>query len=97
MMDVKELILAGAEAAKNIGIGQLVWANEHDSEVWKDAFNRVAECRKRCLESMSNPRVRNVICTKYVVLLKQRVALRRRNGISILAGKKNLFECVTLC
>ncbi|CAO3694047.1 unnamed protein product [Rhizopus stolonifer] len=57
MMDVKELILAGAEAAKNIGIGQLVWANEHDSEVWKDAFNRVAECRKRCLESMSNPRL----------------------------------------
>ncbi|KAI9264777.1 hypothetical protein BY458DRAFT_438129 [Sporodiniella umbellata] len=57
MMDVKELILAGAEAAKTIGIGQLVWASEHDSEVWKDAFNRVAECRKRCLESMSNPRV----------------------------------------
>lgn len=57
MMDVKELILAGAEAAKNIGIGQLFWASETNSEVWKDAFKRISECRKRCLESMSNPRV----------------------------------------
>jgi hypothetical protein len=57
MMDVKELILAGAEASKNIGIGQLVWANELESDAWKAAFKRVAECRKRCLESMSNPRV----------------------------------------
>ncbi|KAG1105936.1 hypothetical protein G6F59_004551 [Rhizopus arrhizus] len=57
MMDVKELILAGAEASKNIGIGQLVWANELESDAWKAAFKRVAECRKRCLESMSNPRL----------------------------------------
>lgn len=57
MMDVKELILAGAEAAKNIGIGQLFWASETNSEVWRDAFKRISECRKRCLESMSNPRV----------------------------------------
>ena len=57
MMDVKELILAGAEAAKNIGIGQLFWTSETNSEVWRDAFKRISECRKRCLESMSNPRV----------------------------------------
>ncbi|RCI01462.1 hypothetical protein CU097_015948 [Rhizopus azygosporus] len=57
MMDVKELILAGAEAAKNIGIGQLFWASETNSEVWRDAFKRISECRKRCLESMSNPRL----------------------------------------
>lgn len=57
MMDVKELILAGAEASKNIGIGQLVWANELENDAWKAAFKRIAECRKRCLESMSNPRV----------------------------------------
>lgn len=57
MMDVKELIIAGAEAAKNIGFGQLIWAGELDNKTWKTAFERVAECRKKCLETMSNPRV----------------------------------------
>ncbi|KAL9560076.1 hypothetical protein PS6_000410 [Mucor atramentarius] len=57
MMDVKELIIAGAEAAKNIGFGQLIWAGELDNKAWKAAFERVAECRKKCLETMSNPRV----------------------------------------
>ncbi|KAI8356694.1 hypothetical protein EDC96DRAFT_515203 [Choanephora cucurbitarum] len=57
MMDVKELIIAGAEAAKDLGFGQLIWPTEVDSEAWKKAFEKIAECRKRCLESMSNPRV----------------------------------------
>ncbi|KAL0139300.1 hypothetical protein V8B55DRAFT_1522709 [Mucor lusitanicus] len=57
MMDVKELIIAGAEAAKNIGLGQLIWAGELDNKAWKAAFERVAECRKKCLETMSNPRL----------------------------------------
>ncbi|CAO0795273.1 unnamed protein product [Mucor circinelloides] len=57
MMDVKELIIAGAEAAKNIGFGQLIWAGELDNKAWKAAFERVAECRKKCLETMSNPRL----------------------------------------
>ncbi|CAO3625422.1 unnamed protein product [Mucor fragilis] len=57
MMDVKELIIAGAEAAKNIGLGQLIWAGELDNKAWKTAFERVAECRKKCLETMSNPRL----------------------------------------
>jgi hypothetical protein len=58
MMDVKELIIAGAEAAENIGISELLWSTEPESKKWKVAFERVAECRKRCLESMANPRVK---------------------------------------
>lgn len=58
MMDVKELIIAGAEAANNMGIGQFIWTGEADNnKKWKTAFERIAECRRRCLESMSNPRV----------------------------------------
>jgi hypothetical protein len=58
MMDVKELIIAGAEAANNMGIGQLLWTGElENNKQWKEAFERVAECRRRCLESMANPRV----------------------------------------
>lgn len=61
MMDVKELIIAGAEAAQNMGIGQLLWTGElENNKKWKEAFERVAECRRRCLESMSNPRVSTV-------------------------------------
>lgn len=59
MMDVKELIIAGAEAANNMGIGQLFWMGELDNnKKWKEAFERIAECRRRCLESLSNPRVK---------------------------------------
>lgn len=57
MMDVKELIIAGAEAAKDLGFSQLLWGGELDNKNWKKALERVAECRKRCLETMSNPRV----------------------------------------
>ncbi|KAI9483982.1 MAG: hypothetical protein EXX96DRAFT_560377 [Benjaminiella poitrasii] len=58
MMDVKELVIAGAEAAKKIGFGQLLWPNNDlDNKVWKEAFERLAECRKKCLDTMSNPRL----------------------------------------
>lgn len=66
MMDVKELIIAGAEAAKEMGIGQLFWTGELDNnKKWKKAFERVAECRRRCLESMSNPRVKYIFFFYY--------------------------------
>ncbi|KAI8992179.1 hypothetical protein BDF20DRAFT_848787 [Mycotypha africana] len=57
MMDVKELIIAGAEAAKTIGFGHLIWGGGVDRQLWKKAFERVAECRKRCLETLANPRL----------------------------------------
>ncbi|KAL0088372.1 hypothetical protein F4703DRAFT_1904233 [Phycomyces blakesleeanus] len=57
MMDVKELIIGGAEAAQNLGIGQLLWTQEPEGEQWKKAFDQIEECRRRCLESMDNPRV----------------------------------------
>ncbi|KAL0091788.1 hypothetical protein J3Q64DRAFT_1819449 [Phycomyces blakesleeanus] len=57
MMDVKELIIGGAEAAQNLGIGQLLWTQEPEGEQWKKAFDQIEECRRRCLESMDNPRL----------------------------------------
>lgn len=57
MMDIKELIIASAEAAQNLGIGQLLWTDKPEGKQWEAAFERIAECRKRCLESMENPRV----------------------------------------
>ncbi|KAI8372887.1 uncharacterized protein BYT42DRAFT_49753 [Radiomyces spectabilis] len=56
MMDIKELILAGAEAAKHLSLSQLFFTGEPTGPEWKTAFDRVAEARKRCLDSMSNPR-----------------------------------------
>ncbi|KAI7877192.1 hypothetical protein K492DRAFT_239349 [Lichtheimia hyalospora FSU 10163] len=57
MMDIKELIIASAEAAQNLGIGQLLWTDKPEGKQWEAAFERIAECRKRCLESMENPRL----------------------------------------
>ncbi|KAI9029027.1 hypothetical protein CLU79DRAFT_524787 [Phycomyces nitens] len=57
MMDVKELIIGGAEAAQNLGIGQLLWTQEPEGEQWKKAFDQIEDCRQKCLESMDNPRV----------------------------------------
>jgi hypothetical protein len=57
-MDIKELIIAGAEAANNMGIGQLLWTGElENNKQWKEAFERVEKCRHGYLESMANPRV----------------------------------------
>ncbi|KAF7727403.1 hypothetical protein EC973_007567 [Apophysomyces ossiformis] len=57
MMDVKELIIAGAEAAQNLSVSQLFWSGGIEGEAWRKAFNQISECRKRCLESLSNPRL----------------------------------------
>ncbi|KAI7867972.1 hypothetical protein BDF14DRAFT_1798206 [Spinellus fusiger] len=57
MMDVKELVISGAEAAKHLGISQLLWAVEPENEQWKMAFDQMEECRRRCLESMDNPKL----------------------------------------
>ncbi|KAI8992628.1 hypothetical protein BDB01DRAFT_832918 [Pilobolus umbonatus] len=57
MMDVKELIIAGSEAAQSMGLGKLIWGKEVDDNAWKSALKRIAECRKRCLEDLSNPRL----------------------------------------
>ncbi|KAL0095662.1 hypothetical protein F4703DRAFT_1825992 [Phycomyces blakesleeanus] len=57
MMDVKELIIASAEAAKTLGVGQVLWVGKMEGEKWKTAYERIAECRQRCLDSMANPRL----------------------------------------
>ncbi|KAF7730870.1 hypothetical protein EC973_001388 [Apophysomyces ossiformis] len=57
MMDLKELIIASAEASKDLGTSQVLWKGDIDKEKWKKAFERVAECRRRSLDSMANPRL----------------------------------------
>ncbi|CAO3591233.1 unnamed protein product [Absidia cylindrospora] len=57
MMDVKQMIIAGSEAAQHLGIGQLLWTDELGKHKWKEAFKQVAECRQRCIESLENPRL----------------------------------------
>ncbi|KAI9309024.1 hypothetical protein BJ944DRAFT_236459 [Cunninghamella echinulata] len=57
MMDVKEMIIAGSEAAQHLGLGQILWTDNKATESWKSAFKQVAECRERCLESMENPKL----------------------------------------
>ncbi|ORY99297.1 hypothetical protein BCR43DRAFT_489056 [Syncephalastrum racemosum] len=56
-MDLKHLIIASAEAAQTVGLSQLLWTGKPEGELWKAAFDRIAECRKRCLESLENPRL----------------------------------------
>ncbi|KAI8145650.1 hypothetical protein BJV82DRAFT_20937 [Fennellomyces sp. T-0311] len=57
MMDVKELVLASAEAARNLGFGQLIWSDKPEGKEWDNAFKRISEARRRCLESLENPRL----------------------------------------
>lgn len=58
MMDVKELIIASAEACRDMGITEILWADNLEDEKWKKAFQRIAEVRERCYKDMENPRVR---------------------------------------
>ncbi|KAI8084773.1 uncharacterized protein BX664DRAFT_266001, partial [Halteromyces radiatus] len=62
MMDAKQMIIAGSEAAQHLGITQLFWTDEQGKKKWKQAFNQVAECRQRCIESNENPRVSYHTC-----------------------------------
>ena len=60
MMDVKEMVLASAEASRNLGYSQLLWTDKPEGKEWDEAFARIRETRQRCLESLDNPRV-NII------------------------------------
>jgi hypothetical protein len=66
MMDLKQMIIAGAEAAQNLGISQFLWTGTTGKEKWKSAFEQVAECRQRCIDSMENPRVSNTTRCRYM-------------------------------
>ncbi|OBZ89075.1 Sn1-specific diacylglycerol lipase alpha [Choanephora cucurbitarum] len=57
MMDVKELIIASAEAVRNMGLGEILWANDFEGDTWKAAFQQITEVRKRCFDIMENPRL----------------------------------------
>lgn len=86
MMDIKELIIASAEAAQNLGIGQLLWTDKPEGKQWEAAFERIAECRKRCLDSMENPRVSKSFISLYWILILY-VVVCSRQSVSVLAGK----------
>ncbi|CAO3607221.1 unnamed protein product [Mucor fragilis] len=57
MMDVKELIIASSEAVRSMGVGEILWSGGAEDEKWKAAFKQIAEVRKRCLDSLENPRL----------------------------------------
>ncbi|KAI8070499.1 hypothetical protein BC940DRAFT_366067 [Gongronella butleri] len=57
VMDVKQMLIAGSEAARHLDLGDLWWTGEPISEDWRQAFKEVAECRRRCLESDENPKL----------------------------------------
>lgn len=61
MMDVKELIIASSEAVRNIGVGEILWSTNFEDEKWKAAFQQIKEVRKRCLDTLENPRVMYII------------------------------------
>jgi hypothetical protein len=58
MMDVKELIIASAEACRDMGMTEILWADNLEDEKWKTAFQRIADVRERCYKSTDNPRVK---------------------------------------
>ncbi|GAA5811701.1 hypothetical protein MFLAVUS_005142 [Mucor flavus] len=57
MMDLKELIIASSEAARNMGVSEILWSGDPEGEKWQTAFKQIAEVRKRCLDAMENPRL----------------------------------------
>lgn len=61
MMDVKELIIASSEACRDMGITEILWADNLEDNKWKNAFQRIAEVRQRCYKEMENPRVNHKI------------------------------------
>ncbi|KAI8991932.1 hypothetical protein BDF20DRAFT_76604 [Mycotypha africana] len=61
VMDIKDLLIASAEGAKNMGLTELIWSGDLAGEKWKAAFKQVAEVRKHCLASTNNPKVTNAM------------------------------------
>ncbi|GAA5798336.1 hypothetical protein HPULCUR_003738 [Helicostylum pulchrum] len=57
MMDLKELIIASSEAARNMGVSEILWSGDPEGEKWQTAFKQIAEVRKRCLKAIENPRL----------------------------------------
>ncbi|KAI8393336.1 uncharacterized protein BYT42DRAFT_550699 [Radiomyces spectabilis] len=57
MMDLKDLIMASADAAQQLKIGQLLWAGKTQKDRWDAAFDRIREVRRRCLDTLSNPKL----------------------------------------
>jgi hypothetical protein len=57
MMDVKEMIIASTEAVRDMGLSEILWSGDPEGEKWQTAFKQIAEVRKRCLDTMENPRV----------------------------------------
>lgn len=70
MMNVKELIIASSEAVRSMGVSEILWSGGAEDEKWKAAFKQIAEVRKRCLDSLENPRVSSSKCVTVVHVLK---------------------------
>jgi len=57
MLDVKEMLLASAEAAQELRLSKIFWTTTPEGEEWEKAFEGIAEVRRRCLESNDHPRL----------------------------------------
>ncbi|KAG2176612.1 hypothetical protein INT44_007276 [Umbelopsis vinacea] len=57
MLDAKAMLLASAEAAQDLGVSKIFWTTTPEGEEWEQAFQNIAEVRKRCLESTDHPRL----------------------------------------
>ncbi|KAH8550853.1 hypothetical protein BGW37DRAFT_529373 [Umbelopsis sp. PMI_123] len=56
MLDVKDMLLASAETAQDLGVSKIFWTTTPEGEDWEQAFENIAEVRRRCLESNDHPR-----------------------------------------
>ncbi|KAG1445457.1 hypothetical protein G6F56_009911 [Rhizopus delemar] len=58
MMDVKELIIAGVEATRDVlGLTEILLGNNTKGKKWQCIFERIAEVHKRVQNSKDNPRL----------------------------------------
>jgi Lipase (class 3) len=61
MMDVKELVIASSEAAHGLSYSKVFLRSQLEGPKWKTIFDAVADCRTKCLESLANPRVCQIL------------------------------------
>lgn len=58
MMDVKELIIASVEAARNtVSATEILLGSKVQGESWQRIFERIGEVRKRLSNGKDNPKV----------------------------------------
>lgn len=83
MLDAKAMLLASAEAAQDLGVSKIFWTTTPEGEEWEQAFQNIAEVRKRCLESKDHPRVSIMFSFTLVLQFKGHILI-----------EQNAFSCM---